>query len=109
MPALSGRECAGTPQSGCSYNASIKVAPQADACPLVRTGVFCLHKQEKRESFKNELADLLVRKLTCIQENYYKVIAEGFIGDLLDKGLKYAEAIAKMKYEEVRSKIGLGR
>lgn len=63
-----------------------------------------MHKQEKRESFKNELADLLVRKLTCIQENYYKVIAEGFIGDLLDKGLKYAEAIAKINMKKSGAK-----
>ncbi|HPZ06282.1 MAG TPA: hypothetical protein PK423_09660, partial [Clostridiales bacterium] len=34
-PALSGRGCDGTPQSGCSYNASIRVAPQVNACPYI--------------------------------------------------------------------------
>lgn len=61
------------------------------------------------KAFKSELADLLVRKLTCIQENYYKIMAEGSIDGILNKGLKYTESIAKMKYEEVRNKIGLGR
>jgi len=55
LPALSGRECDGTPQRGCSNDASIKVAPQANACPLVRTGVFCLPQHKQRNCGISEM------------------------------------------------------
>jgi len=39
----------------------------------------------------------LARKKEC-------ALAEGFIGDLLDKGLKYAEAIAKINMKKSGAK-----
>ena len=60
-------------------------------------------------SLKKEVADIVVEKITAIQEKYNKIINSNIIDEILDEGKKKTNEIAKAKYEEVISKIGLGR
>ena len=58
---------------------------------------------------KKALAEVLVEKLTAIQDNYSKIMQSGIIDDALDAGRDYTNAIAKEKYEKVRRAVGYGR
>jgi tryptophanyl-tRNA synthetase len=58
---------------------------------------------------KKALAEVLVEKLTGIQDNYNKIMQSGIIDDALDAGRDYTNAIAKEKYERVRKAVGYGR
>ena len=60
-------------------------------------------------SLKKEVADIVVEKITAIQEKYNEIINSNIIDEILDEGKKKTNEIAKAKYEEVISKIGLGR
>lgn len=60
-------------------------------------------------TFKKAVADLVVEKLTDIQNKYNKLINSKEIDDILDKGRDITNKIAKEKYEEVVKKVGLGR
>ena len=60
-------------------------------------------------SLKKEVADTVVEKITAIQEKYNEIINSNIIDEILDEGKKKTNEIAKAKYEEVISKIGLGR
>ena len=58
---------------------------------------------------KKSLAELLVERITTIQDNYNRVMQSGIIDDALDRGRDYTNAIAKEKYETVRKLVGYGR
>lgn len=60
-------------------------------------------------TFKKAVADLVVEKLTDIQNKYNKLINSKEIDDILDKGRDITNKIAREKYEEVVKKVGLGR
>lgn len=60
-------------------------------------------------NFKKEVADLVVEELTAIQSKYNEIINSEELDKILDEGRDKTTKIAKEKYEEVRSKIGLGR
>ena len=58
---------------------------------------------------KKALAELLVEKLTLIQDKYASIMASGIIDDALDAGRDYTNEIAKEKYEFIRKTVGYGR
>ena len=58
---------------------------------------------------KKEVAEVLISKLTEIQEKYYTIINSNKIDDILDHGREVTEKIARDKYLEVIKKVGLGR
>ena len=60
-------------------------------------------------NLKKEVADLLVEKLTIIQNKYNEIINSNIIDEKLDKDIVKVNEEAKAKYEEVRTKVGLGR
>jgi tryptophanyl-tRNA synthetase len=58
---------------------------------------------------KKEVADVVVEKLTVIQNKYNEIINSDELDRILDSGRKKTIEIAKKKYEEVMKKMGLGR
>lgn len=60
-------------------------------------------------SLKKEVADIVVQKLLAIQSKYHEIMDSGMINDILDRGRDRAIEIAKVKYEDVLKKMGLGR
>jgi len=60
-------------------------------------------------NFKKEVADLVVNELMTIQEKYNKIINSSELEKIRDKGKNKTTLIAKAKYEELKTKIGLGR
>lgn len=60
-------------------------------------------------NFKKEVADLVVDKLTQLQNKYNEIINSDLIDKVLDEGYRKTNDIAKKKYYEVKEKVGLGR
>lgn len=60
-------------------------------------------------NLKKEIADVVVEKLTEIQNKYNELINSSLLDEILDEGTKTTREYAKKKYEEVRTKVGLGR
>lgn len=60
-------------------------------------------------NLKKEVADIVVETLTNIQKKYNELINSPLLDEILDKGAKKTNEQAKLKYEEVRKKVGLGR
>lgn len=60
-------------------------------------------------NFKKEVADLIVDKLTHLQNKYNDIINSNLIDEILDRGYQKTNEIAKNKYYEVKEKVGLGR
>ena len=58
---------------------------------------------------KKSLAEILVERLTDIQDKYNRIMASGEINDALDAGRDYTNAIAKEKYDLIRKVVGYGR
>ncbi|MDD5033048.1 MAG: tryptophan--tRNA ligase [Candidatus Pacebacteria bacterium] len=59
--------------------------------------------------FKKDLAELVIQKLTPIQERYKKMASEpGKIDEILKQGAEKVRPLAEKKLAEVKSKIGLG-
>ena len=59
--------------------------------------------------FKKEVADIVVVTLTPIQKNYNDIINSSLIDEVLDKGIKKVEVMAREKCAEVQQRVGLGR
>jgi len=60
-------------------------------------------------NLKKEVADLVVEVILDIQEKYNDLINGSEIDEILDKGREKTNKMAKVKMEEVFSKVGLGR
>lgn len=60
-------------------------------------------------NLKKEVADVVVKRLTTIQEKYNELINSSVIDDILDRGREKTNQIAKTKMAEVFNKVGLGR
>lgn len=60
-------------------------------------------------SLKKEVADIVVEKIMTIQDKYNEIINSEELDKILDEGKNKTIEIARTKYEEVISKIGLGR
>jgi len=58
--------------------------------------------------FKTDLAEAIVAELSPVREKYEEIRKdEGYINDVLSKGLEYAMGISGKKVQEVREKVGL--
>lgn len=60
-------------------------------------------------TFKTAVADLVVSEIEKIQNKYYEILESKELNDILDKGLEKTREIAKLKYETMKEKMGLGR
>lgn len=60
-------------------------------------------------NLKKEVADIIVENLTNIQKKYNEIINSEELDKILDEGKNKMNEYAKVKYEEVRNKVGLGR
>lgn len=60
-------------------------------------------------NLKKEVADALVDKLADIRKKYDELINSDIIDKKLDQDLEKVISEAKLKYDEVRTKVGLGR
>lgn len=57
--------------------------------------------------FKKEVADIVIEKVTQIQNRYNELINSQELSRILEKGANEARKIAKAKYEIMKNKIGL--
>ncbi|MBP3461351.1 MAG: tryptophan--tRNA ligase [Bacilli bacterium] len=60
-------------------------------------------------NLKKEVSDIVVEKLMEIQKKYNEIINSSDLDKILDEGKNKVNEIARIKYEEVRKKVGLGR
>ena len=60
-------------------------------------------------TFKKEVADIVVLELGKIKEKYNEIISSDLVDKVLDDGKIKTNEIAKLKYEEVKNKVGLKR
>lgn len=60
-------------------------------------------------NFKTEVAKSIINLLIPIQNKYTEIMNSTLVDEVLDKGRIKTNEIAKIKYEEVRNKVGLGR
>ena len=60
-------------------------------------------------TFKTKVADVVVELLKNIQEKYNKIISSNELDKILDDGMNKTTQIAKLKFEEVKKKMGFKR
>lgn len=60
-------------------------------------------------TFKGEVADLVIETFKPIKERYNELINSSEIDKILDDGMNKTNEIAKIKYELMKQKMGLGR
>ena len=66
-------------------------------------------KDSNYGNFKKEVANLVVDKISKIQDKYNEIINSEELDKILDCGREKTRKIAKIKYLEVKEKVGLGR
>ena len=66
-------------------------------------------KDSNYGTFKKEVADVTVDVISKIQEKYYKILESSELDKILDKGRDKTLEIAKVKYQDMKEKIGLHR
>lgn len=59
--------------------------------------------------FKSKVADVVIEEISGIQDRYNKIINSDEIDKILDRGISIVRDISKVKYEEMKDKMGLGR
>ena len=60
-------------------------------------------------NLKKEVADIVVENLKNIQNKYNEIINSKELDEILDNGKNKMNEYAKIKYEDIRKKVGLGR
>lgn len=60
-------------------------------------------------TLKTEVADIVCKTLLPIQERYNEILSSNLIEEVLSKSYNKVLEISKKKYNEVKSKVGLGR
>lgn len=60
-------------------------------------------------AFKKDLAEIVIRELTPIQERYYELIDSQELDDILDHGRDKANAVASQMIRKMENAMGLGR
>ena len=58
---------------------------------------------------KKEVAELLVEKLTVLQDKFAEIMKSGLVDETLDRGRDAVRPIAEETYDKVRRLVGLGR
>jgi len=66
-------------------------------------------EDSKYGEFKKAVADVVVKEFTEIQKRYNEILNSEILDEILDEGKEYTKKIAKAKYEEMKSKVGLKR
>lgn len=64
-------------------------------------------KDKNYGEFKSYVADVVIAKLTKIQERYYELINSSELDEILNKGVATSIEIAKEKYNLMKNKMGL--
>lgn len=64
------------------------------------------YKDANYGTFKREVADIVVEKMTEVQTKYNEYINSDMIDNILAKGAEKTRAIAKAKYELMKDKMG---
>ena len=67
------------------------------------------YKDSNYQTFKADLADIVVETLKPIQERYQALIKTPLIDEILDQGREAASYIARRKLQKVYQRLGLGR
>jgi tryptophanyl-tRNA synthetase len=61
------------------------------------------------QTFKEDLAEIVIRTLEPIQARYHTLIKDPALDQILDRGAERARTIANYKIQKVYKRIGLGR
>ncbi|MBU1142699.1 MAG: tryptophan--tRNA ligase [Firmicutes bacterium] len=67
------------------------------------------YKGSNYQTFKADLAEIVVDSIRPIQQEYFKIINDTKLDDILTAGAERARLIAQRKMQKVYKKIGLGR
>lgn len=67
------------------------------------------YKDSNYGIFKKDVADVVIDTIIPIQERYYEILNNNELDKILDEGMKITTEIAKKKYEELKSIVGLHR
>lgn len=67
------------------------------------------YKDSNYQTFKADLAEIVVDSIRPIQQEYFKIINDTKLDDILTAGAERARLIAQRKMLKVYKKIGLGR
>ena len=67
------------------------------------------YKDSNYGTFKKDVADVVIDTIIPIQERYYEILNNNELDKILDEGMKITTEIAKKKYEELKSIVGLHR
>lgn len=65
-------------------------------------------KDSNYGEFKKEVANLVVEKVSTIQEKYNELLKSDELEEILNDGIEAVRPMAKKKYEIMKQKIGLG-
>lgn len=65
-------------------------------------------KDSNYGEFKKEVANLVVEKVSTIQEKYNELLKTDELEEILNDGIETVRPMAKKKYEIMKQKIGLG-
>ena len=66
-------------------------------------------KNSNYGSFKSKVSDAICEEVSKIQERYNEIIESDELDEILDKGISKTREIAKVKYELMKERMGLGR
>ena len=65
-------------------------------------------KDSNYGEFKKEVANLVVEKVSTIQEKYNELLKSDKLEEILNDGIEAVRPMAKKKYEIMKQKLGLG-
>lgn len=65
-------------------------------------------KDSNYGEFKKEVANLVIEKVSIIQEKYNELLKSDELEEILNDGIEAVRPMAKKKYEIMKQKIGLG-
>lgn len=68
-----------------------------------------IYKGKKYGELKKDVADIVIKKLTSIQEKYNDIIKNDKLNDILDNGINFTREISRKKFELMKNKMGLHR
>ena len=66
-------------------------------------------KNSNYGSFKSKVSDAICEEVSEIQERYNEIIESDELDEILDRGISKTREIAKVKYELMKERMGLGR